>query len=75
MTLKGSCHCGAVQFSLSHRPAQFTECNCSVCCRYGHAGLMVLPGQSTSIVSPVYCAPTEGEMAQLISITAAAVAA
>lgn len=33
--LGGSCHCGAVQFELAAVPASLTECNCSVCRRYG----------------------------------------
>ena len=30
-----SCHCGAVQMALGHPPAEVTECNCSLCRRYG----------------------------------------
>lgn len=33
--LSGTCHCGAVKIELSHIPASLTECNCSVCRRYG----------------------------------------
>jgi hypothetical protein len=34
-TLSGACHCGAVQIELAHTPASLTECNCSICRRYG----------------------------------------
>ena len=32
MQLEGSCHCGAVRFSVkSHEPAPFMRCYCSIC--------------------------------------------
>jgi hypothetical protein len=34
-TLSGSCHCGAVRLEVAHRPPSLTECNCSICARYG----------------------------------------
>ena len=33
--LKTSCHCGAVKFEVARRPVAVTECNCSICRRYG----------------------------------------
>lgn len=33
--LEGSCHCGAVRIELARRPRKLTECNCSICRRYG----------------------------------------
>lgn len=30
-----TCHCGAVTISLAARPAEVTECNCSLCRSYG----------------------------------------
>ena len=33
--ISGSCHCGAVQIELAFRPRKLTECNCSICRRYG----------------------------------------
>ncbi len=33
--VKGSCHCGAVQITVLHRPFEVTECHCSICFRYG----------------------------------------
>ncbi len=35
MRTEASCHCGAVRLSLSHAPDEVTECNCSLCRRYG----------------------------------------
>lgn len=31
----GQCHCGNVQFSVARSPSTLTECNCSICHRYG----------------------------------------
>ncbi|WP_240229903.1 GFA family protein [Devosia lacusdianchii] len=31
----GSCHCGAVRIILDAAPETVTECNCSICRRYG----------------------------------------
>lgn len=31
----GQCHCGNVRFSAQHQPQSLTECNCSLCFRYG----------------------------------------
>ena len=31
--IRGSCHCGAVRFTLLDTPAWLTECNCSYCRR------------------------------------------
>ena len=33
--LQASCHCGAVRIEISRRPRSLTECNCSICRRYG----------------------------------------
>jgi hypothetical protein len=33
--IKGSCHCGAVEWSFDGVPETATACNCSVCRRYG----------------------------------------
>lgn len=35
MTVSGSCHCGAVRFTLQAAPETVTDCNCSICRRYG----------------------------------------
>ena len=33
--LTTSCHCGTVRVELARRPRSVTECNCSICRRYG----------------------------------------
>jgi hypothetical protein len=33
--LAGACHCGAVRVVLPRRPRSLTNCNCSICRRYG----------------------------------------
>lgn len=30
-----TCHCGAVKVSVPRRPQTLTDCNCSICRRYG----------------------------------------
>ena len=39
MTLEGSCHCGAVRFSVeSHTPQPYQRCYCSICRKTGGGG-------------------------------------
>lgn len=33
--IETSCHCGAVRLACAHAPAMVTDCNCSICRRYG----------------------------------------
>lgn len=33
--VEASCHCGAVRFTLDAAPEVVTDCNCSICRRYG----------------------------------------
>jgi len=33
--LAASCHCGAVKVEVPRRPRTLTDCNCSICRRYG----------------------------------------
>ena len=35
VSVQGSCHCGAVRFTLAAAPGWVSECNCSICRRYG----------------------------------------
>lgn len=35
MSVEASCHCGAVKLKLAAAPTKVTECNCSLCRRYG----------------------------------------
>jgi hypothetical protein len=33
--IEASCHCGSVKIELPRKPRRLTECNCSICRRYG----------------------------------------
>lgn len=33
--IEGSCHCGAVRFTVARAPDQVTRCNCSICTKTG----------------------------------------
>lgn len=33
--MKGTCHCGAIEWQLDGDPGSITACNCTVCRRYG----------------------------------------
>jgi hypothetical protein len=33
--LTGTCHCGAIRIDVPRRPAELTNCNCSLCRRVG----------------------------------------
>ena len=33
--ISGTCHCGAVRLQIPRRPRTLTNCNCSICRRYG----------------------------------------
>jgi hypothetical protein len=33
--VKTCCHCGTVRIEVARRPRSITECNCSICRRYG----------------------------------------
>jgi hypothetical protein len=35
MSLTGTCHCGAVRVTVPRKPRGVTDCNCSICRRYG----------------------------------------
>jgi hypothetical protein len=42
-SIDASCHCGAVQLTLPNPPEHVTECNCSICRRYGVLWAYYLP--------------------------------
>ena len=44
---EGSCHCGAVHFKLDLGPDTITDCNCSICRRYGVLWAYYQPKQVT----------------------------
>jgi hypothetical protein len=33
--IRASCHCGSVRLEIDAPPSEVTECNCSICRRYG----------------------------------------
>lgn len=33
--IEASCHCGKVKLQIAHAPRNVTDCNCSICLRYG----------------------------------------
>jgi hypothetical protein len=33
--IDASCHCGAVKLTVPHAPTDVTDCNCTICRRYG----------------------------------------
>jgi hypothetical protein len=43
MTMRGSCHCGAIAYTLDERPVEAMECNCSHCRRKGYLLAFVAP--------------------------------
>lgn len=51
MSVEASCHCGAVRLLLDTAPATVTECNCSLCRRYGVLWAYYSPSQVT-LISP-----------------------
>ena len=53
--LTASCHCGAVQISIPRAPETLTQCDCSICRRYGtlwayyskdEVGIQAAPGST-----------------------------
>ena len=34
-SIEASCHCGSVRLRIASPPAEVTDCNCSICRRYG----------------------------------------
>lgn len=43
--VRASCHCGAVCLDVAVPPTEVTECNCSICRRYGVLWAYYLPSQ------------------------------
>jgi hypothetical protein len=43
--IRGSCHCGAVAFEVAVAPQEVTDCNCSICRRYGVLWAYYSPAQ------------------------------
>lgn len=43
--VEASCHCGAVRILVDPAPAEVTDCNCSICRRYGVLWAYYAPAQ------------------------------
>ena len=43
--VEAACHCGVVRFTLAAAPETMTECNCSICRRYGVIWAYYAPDQ------------------------------
>ena len=43
--IRTSCHCGSVRLEVAVAPTEVTECNCSICHRYGVLWAYYLPSQ------------------------------
>ena len=55
--IEASCHCGAVQLEIATAPETVTDCNCSICRRYGVLWAYYAPSQ-VSIVEGVAATDT-----------------
>ena len=51
MKYRGSCHCGAIRFSVEGAIAQVLECNCSICSRKGSL-LWFVPRKDFTLQTP-----------------------
>ena len=47
--IEASCHCGAVRIEIDTPPETVTECNCSICGRYGWLVAHYSPKQVTVV--------------------------
>jgi hypothetical protein len=50
--LNGTCHCGAVNWSLDGDPSSITACNCTLCRRYGALSAYDYEGERIRIWGP-----------------------
>ncbi|MEI6439158.1 MAG: GFA family protein [Alphaproteobacteria bacterium] len=51
MSVEASCHCGSVRMALAVAPETVTDCNCSICRRYGVLWAYYEPG-SVDFLAP-----------------------
>lgn len=47
MTIRGSCHCGAIAYTAELEPTEAIECNCSHCSRKGYLLAFLTPDKFT----------------------------
>jgi hypothetical protein len=68
-----SCHCGAVLLEITEAPPEITDCNCSICRRYGVLWAYYSPRQVVvrAGMAPIVICGATG----LLRFTAAGVAA
>jgi hypothetical protein len=52
MTIKGSCHCGAIQFTVTEAPTEVSDCNCSFCSRRAPLSAYYSPDQFKLLTAP-----------------------
>jgi hypothetical protein len=48
----GSCHCGAIRLQLDAAPETVTDCDCSICRRYGVLWAYYAPAQVHILAAP-----------------------
>jgi len=51
-TIEGSCHCGAVHWTLDGIPESATACNCTICRRYGVLWAYGYAGEGIDVSGP-----------------------
>jgi hypothetical protein len=51
--VEGSCHCGKVRIAVDTAPGRVTDCNCSICRRYGTLWAYYSPMARVRIVEEV----------------------
>jgi hypothetical protein len=55
VTHKGGCHCGGVRFEVRSSPIiNVSQCNCSICSKSGHLG-MIVPRHRFTLISGEEC--------------------
>lgn len=74
MAVVATCHCGAVTLTVDTPPTEITECNCSICRRYG-ALWAYYPKGAVTFVPPEAATDTYLWDDRSIGLTAAASAA
>jgi len=51
-SLTGTCHCGAVRVTVPRKPRSVTDCNCSICRRYGVLWAYDHEGEGIHVAGP-----------------------
>jgi hypothetical protein len=53
--IRGSCHCGAVQWQFEGQPETATACNCTICRRYGVLWIYDYEGEGVKVSGNTQC--------------------